>query len=112
MNILWHSAPAFYKTGYGVQTYGFVKQLQRLGHQVNVVSSFDTQDIPGVIWQGIPHLPGGQQPFGQEGAIEWSRRLEPDLLITLFDIWPFADDFGLQIKEAGVPWMPIVTVDS
>ena len=32
-------------------------------------------------------------------------------MITLFDIWPFADDFGLQVAETGVPWMPIVPVD-
>jgi len=112
LDILWHSAPAFYKTGYGTQTYGFVKQLQRLGHQVNVVSSFETHDIPGMIWNGIPHLPGGPIPLGQEGAIEWCRRLEPDLLITLFDVWPFANDFGKQVQDVGVPWMPIVPVDS
>lgn len=109
MKILWHSAPAFFKTGYGVQTHGFVKQLQALGHDVNVVNAVVNQDLPGMVWEGIPHLPGGAVTRGLEGVLAWTERLEPDLVITLFDIWTFPTDFGEQIKA---DWMPIVPVDS
>jgi glycosyltransferase involved in cell wall biosynthesis len=111
MNIIWHSAPAYFKTGYGVQTQGFVPQIQALGHNIQVVNCLDVQDMPGMVWQGIPHLPGGPAQWGIEGVMQWIQRMPIDLVITLFDVWPFPEDFGHNIQAQGADWMPIVPID-
>ena len=112
LKILWHSAPAFFHSGYATQTRGFVTRLIQAGHEVNIVSALSSQDLPGMTWQGIPHLPGGSMKHGVEGVLEWARRLKPDLVITLFDVWSFPTQLGLELKALGVDWMPIVPIDT
>jgi glycosyltransferase involved in cell wall biosynthesis len=62
-------------------------------------------------WEGIAHFPGGAAQFGTEGAVKWTELLKPELVITLFDVWTFPQDFGDQIKFHGADWMPIVPID-
>ncbi len=108
LNILWHSAPAFFPTGYGIQTNNFAKQIVKMGHKI-VVST--TTLSPGILWEGILHVPGGNEKYGLDGLLEWSKRLPVDLVITLFDIWTCPENIGVQIKAIGPDWAPIAPVD-
>lgn len=109
MKILWHSAPAFHLTGYGVQTKAFVQRLLADGHEVYV--SVTTPNLPEMVWEGIHHLPSGDSQRGIEGVIHWTKIFRPDVVITLYDIWDFPSDFGAVLKEYGAKWMPIIPID-
>ena len=108
MNLLWHSAPSYYPTGYGVQTRNFVKRIQALGHEVVVLMTTLT---PGIVWDGILHIPGGTEKYGIGGLLEWPKRLPLDLVITLFDVWTFPENIGTLIKELGPDWAAISPID-
>lgn len=108
MNIIWHSAPAYFPTGYGIQTKNFVSRLISLGHDVVIVTTTDTM---GMMWQGLVHLPGGAGKYGLDGTREWAKRLDSDLVVTLFDIWPFPLDFGEVLESLGAPWAAYAPLD-
>jgi len=109
MKILWHSAPAFVPSGYGVQTKEFCKRLMKAGHEVVVVST--AMDLPNVTWEGIRHVTGGGSNYGIEGVYYWCKRLDIDLVITLFDIWTLPLDFGEKLRAMDIAWMPMAMVD-
>lgn len=108
LNVLWHSAPAFYPTGYGVQTRYFAKKLLQLGHHISVMSTTLT---PGIVWEGIEHIPAGNEQYGVDGLLEWPRRLPVDLIVTLFDVWTFPENIGKLIESNGPKWAAISPVD-
>lgn len=112
MNILWHSSPAFQHSGYAIQSREFIKRLQKDGHRVVLVPASKSFDLPNMNWEGIQHLPGGYSRWGLDGVYEWSKRLNIDLVITLFDVWDFPEQFGHDLKALGVDWMPIVPIDA
>lgn len=64
-----------------------------------------------MMWQGLVHLPGGEGRCAVDGAREWAKRLESDLVITLFDIWPFPLDFGDALEDLGAPWAAWAPID-
>lgn len=108
MNILWHSAPAYFPTGYGVQTKRFVPRIAMAGHDIAVVTMTATI---GITWNGIWHIPGGYEDLSPDGLLEWSKRLEPDLAMMLFDIWTLPEDIGSQLEFLGVQWAPITPIE-
>lgn len=108
LKILWHSAPAYYPTGYGVQTRNFAKRIAMMGHEIVIAS---TTASPGMLWEGLMHIPGGNENYGADGLLEWPKRIPIDLVVTLFDIWMFPEDIGARIKTVGPDWAPISPID-
>lgn len=112
LNILWHSAAPFMNSGYGVQTREWVWRLMKDGHKVACVFAATDWDVPKMRWNGIDILPGGPSRRGLDGVYHYAKKLNVDLVITLFDIWPIPPEFGADLAALGVDWMPIVPVDS
>ncbi|KKN62891.1 hypothetical protein LCGC14_0507440 [marine sediment metagenome] len=108
LTCLWHSAPCYYPTGYGVQTRGFAHRIAVSEHDIAVVMT--TINL-GIEWEGILHLPGGKEPFSIEGVLEWTRRLKADIVFTLFDVWPLPENMGELINRMGAKWAPIAPID-
>jgi glycosyltransferase involved in cell wall biosynthesis len=108
MNIAWHSAPAYFPTGYGVQTNGFVRRLMGLGHSVVVIT---TTASVGLIWEGIVHVPGGPEHPALNGMVEWPKRLPIDAMITLIDAWVIPIEYLEELKMMGIKWCPYSPVD-
>jgi len=108
LSCMWHSAPAYYPTGYGVQTAGFVTRMIDDGHEVVVLT---TTQQPGITWNGITHVPGGNAKYGADGLLEWPKRVKTDIMLTLFDIWIFPEDIGKKIAALGTAWAPICPID-
>jgi len=108
LSVIWHSAPAFYGTGYGVQTRNFVVRMIDDGHEVVVMS---TVSLMGFTWNGITHIPGGGEKYAAQGMLEWPKRVKTDILFTLFDIWPFPMNMAEKIGQYGTAWAPIAPVD-
>ena len=108
LSCLWHSAPAYYPTGYGVQTANFVSRMIDDGHECVVLT---TTQQPGIVWNNISHVPGGSVKYATDGMLEWPKRVKTDILFTLFDIWPFPVDIGEQLLKYGTEWAPITPID-
>ena len=108
MNIAWHSAPAFFPTGYGVQTNGFVRRLIDLGHQVVVIT---TTASVGMVWEGIVHVPGGPEHPALMGMIEWPKRIPIDMMVTLIDAWVLPEEYLTELQMSGIKWCPYAPVD-
>ena len=108
MNIAWHSAPAYFPTGYGVQTNGFVRRLMGLGHNVVVIT---TTASVGLVWEGIVHVPGGPEHPALNGMVEWPKRLPIDMMVTLIDAWVIPEEYLEELKMMGVKWCPYAPVD-
>jgi len=108
LSCIWHSAPAFFPTGYGVQTANFVSRMIDDGHECVIMT---TTQQPSITWNGITHIPGGGEKYAASGMLEWPRRVKTDILFTLFDIWPFPEDIGSKIAALGTAWAPITPID-
>ena len=111
MKILWFSPPIWNLSGYGKQSFYWTKILQTLGHDVMVTPNCQLSGAPVVEWSGVKHLPFGWQRFGFDASLGAIEEWRPDLLISLFDLWAFPEDFGIQVRELGTKWLPIVPVD-
>ena len=108
LDIIWHSAPCYYPSGYGVQSAGFVSRMIDEGHSVCVLT---TTQHPGFTWNGITHVPGGPEKYAASGMLEWPKRVKTDILFSLFDIWPYPADIGKQIADLGTAWAPVTPID-
>lgn len=108
MNIMWHSAPAYFPTGYGVQTRGFAHRVAESEHDIAIIT---TTLGPGIIWEGLLHLPGGTEAYSVDGLLEWVKRLEAELVVTLFDVWVLPENLGEIINQVGAKWAPISPID-
>ena len=108
MNILFHSAPAWYPTGYGVQTKAFTQRIVMSGYDLAIIM---TTVGMGITWEGLLHLPGGTTEFAIDGVLEWTKRLKGDLVFTLFDVWPLPEKFSLMVNKMGAKWAPIAPID-
>jgi glycosyltransferase involved in cell wall biosynthesis len=112
VKILWYSPTPWVQTGYGQQTYQFVKQLQADGNDVRIVPmNGHLRGSPTITWDGIKVLATGNDRYSVDALLGYTAMWKPDLVISLFDIWALPEDFGIQIKEAGGKWLPITPVD-
>ncbi len=107
LKIMWHSSPPWNYTGYGVQSYGFVKRLIRAGHQVVFVPTCQLHYAPAIQWDGITIYPPGFLSNGEDGLMEWSKRWRPDVEFTLTDVWIYRKDIGMHLRN----WHPFVPID-
>jgi len=118
MKIAWLSNPPFTYSGYAIQSKLFIKRLQQSGHQVVAVVNRLLDEGPAMTMDGIYCFPGGRGRWigdnfhwGWRGLMEVVRRWQPDIAISLFDIWTFPHNLGNMIEEAGSVWLPITPID-
>lgn len=107
MKILWHGVPGEYPTGYGTQTKIFTAALRKAGHEVvisSVVSScFGYTDQNGITVLGN----GATSRMGNAMIREHVKRMNPDVLLTLFDTF-VCEPAALE----GAPWVAWSVIDS
>jgi glycosyltransferase involved in cell wall biosynthesis len=104
--ILIHSNAPWVPTGYGLQTRNLVKGLKDLGHEV-AVSAFAGLGGADVTWDDTLVMPGGQMGFGVDVIIPHMERYNPDLTITLMDLWKL-EALGASLRRYNVAaWLPV-----
>jgi glycosyltransferase involved in cell wall biosynthesis len=110
--ILWLSNSPWAATGYGNQTRLFTPRLHKAGYEMMIAAFYGLEG--GVInWGGIPILPKGTMPFGQDIAAAHAKARGAKYLISLIDAWIFNDSpFYDSLIREGVRWMPWFPVDS
>ena len=84
--ILWHSCSPWAPSGYGTQTAIWVRKLVQMGHEVTVSSYWGLSGSP-TGWEGVTILPGYGHSYCSASLVQHARVTEPDLVITLGDIW-------------------------
>ena len=108
MKIIWHSAPPWNQTGYGVQTYEWVKRLKRAGHEVVVAANCQLNGAPKIQWNGLDVYPIGFHEWGADAVQAWNTRWDADMVITLMDTWVLPENLGEALEN----WYPMSPIDT
>ena len=101
--ILWHSCAPWSPSGYGTQTAIWAQELQRMGHEV-FISSFWGLTGSATQWNGITVLPGFGGSYCSPSLGQHARHLNPDLVITLGDVWVLDPNVFRDLPAAH--WIP------
>jgi glycosyltransferase involved in cell wall biosynthesis len=101
--ILWHSCSPWAPSGYGTQTAIWTKELQRLGHEV-VISTYWGIQGGATQWEGMTVLPGFGPNYCSNSLFQHAQHFQPDLVITLGDVWVMDANLLRQIPVAH--WLP------
>ncbi len=91
-------------SGYGVATKNIVTRLQKLGHEVKVLTYYGLHG-GRVTWNGIEHLPIGEKQFGSDVIGSYIAEFQPDVVITLYDQWVIP-----SYQSLGSIWLPYVVL--
>lgn len=106
MKVLIHSNAPWVPSGYGKQTAHLVDTFQKLGHDV-AVSCFSGLSGSTMTRDGVLYLPNGQYEYGVDVLPGHIQAVQPDLVLTLMDIWklgPIRD----ELKGHNVAmWVPV-----
>ena len=105
MRILWVSNAPWAPTGYGNQTKVFTPRLQALGHEIAILAYWGLQGGTIMGPGGVPILPPGYLPYGQDVVGPHARALGADIAISLMDAWVLEPALMPGVKW--VPWFPI-----
>lgn len=101
------------KTGYGLQGASLARRLRDAGHEVVYFCNYGLRG--GVQeWEGITCLPTAQDNGYTDEILQGHLRYaQPDLLITLQDLWPWkGTDLPQKTSEQGqIPWAAWVPID-
>lgn len=104
--ILIHSNAPWIPTGYGLQTRYLMAGLKKLGHEV-AVSAFSGLSGADITWENSLIMPSGQMAFGVDVLIPHMERFQPDLTITLMDLWKL-EHLGGALRNYNVAaWLPV-----
>lgn len=112
MKVLLVSNAPWVKTGYGTQAASLARRLRDDGHQVVFYATFGLEG--GVQqWEGITVLPANGQGFVDPIIQGHLRYTQPDLVITLFDLWPWRGSNIMHwIREVGAKWLAWFPIDA
>lgn len=112
MKVLLVSNAPWVKTGYGTQAASLARRLRDSGHQVTFYCTFGLEG--GVQqWEGITCLPSNGQGFVDPIIRGHLRYTQPDLVITLFDLWPWrGTEIVSWIREVGAKWLAWFPIDA
>lgn len=112
MKVLICSNAPWVKTGYGTQAASLARRLRDSGHKVVF---YCTYGLEGGVqeWEGITCLPGNGGGYTDPIIRGHLRYTQPDLVITLFDIWPLAGGPIPQwIHDVHAKWLAWFPVDA
>lgn len=105
MKILLSSNAPHVNSGYGVQCKGLLAGLRQLGHEVALAPNYGLQG--GLIQaDGIDVYPLYRDNIGQDVLPRHAKRFGAELVITLYDVWPYNIDFAAQLKVPWLAWFP------
>lgn len=101
--ILWHSCAPWSPSGYGTQTAIWLQRLRDMGHEV-YGSCFWGLNGSVTQWDGITILPGFGGQYSSPSLHQHAKHLDPDLVITLGDVWVLDPNVLREIPVAH--WLP------
>src|SRR4051794_20752389 len=111
MHVLWMSNSPISITGFGNVTRSVCSGLADLGHRVSILGWQVAGETRWPVkrpenWGNCQLYPMGHHRTGADVLAFYLRRLRPDVLITLYDIWPLPWMAHPLIAKAGIPrWL-------
>jgi glycosyltransferase involved in cell wall biosynthesis len=108
MKLLWYSNHPSAPTGYGTQTALLLPRLVEAGHEVHLLNQFGG---PGkgcgmAEWNGVTVWPQGSEQYSVDMIAPVAKRVDPDYIISLFDVWPL-QKAGVATEAPIVSWTPV-----
>lgn len=116
--VTWFSNSPTAPTGYGVQTAQVLSRMKRDGIDVAIQSNYGREGVNGVWDSGfglIPEYARGADAYSQDitainhqhhrAIVEKEKGTQPNLLITLYDVWILKKDKYKDIPVAS--WTPV-----
>lgn len=101
--ILLHSAAPWCPSGYGQQTAQLALRLKAAGHHVEISAHYGLEGAR-LTWNGIRVHPGAND-FGNKMLPRYIETLQPDLVVTLQDVWTLK---GKPLRGKPVAcWTPV-----
>ena len=107
LKILWSSVTPTIESGYGRVTNEVCKRLIARGYDV-INHGYQTAGREHKVDDTFTMLESGGQPYGFNVLKKYFKKYDRDIMITLFDVWPF---FG-TIEKLDIPWIPYVPIDA
>ncbi len=110
LRILWYSNAPFTGTGYGVQTADTCQRLKEEGHEVAIACNYGLAGSTST-WNGLKLYPQGNGLYSDDVTaahyMDWTHSSNlPNLLITLFDVWPLNPAFLVKVPRI-LSWCPV-----
>lgn len=106
LRIGWYSNSPTAPTGYGNQTKQVARRLRDAGHDVHVITNYGQTSGQGILdWEGIKVWPQGATQYSLDTVDASIAAIEPDFVVTLFDVWPFGTSNFRQTPA--VHWTPV-----
>jgi glycosyltransferase involved in cell wall biosynthesis len=113
MKILWVSDSPTSPSGFGNVTRFVCDGLSRRGHQVSILG-WQAHGSPSR-WRECMLYPAKHNAFGADVLLAYLQRIQPDVLITLADVWwlTFIANPSLAgfMRVAGIPWVLYYPID-
>lgn len=101
--LVWHSCAPWAASGYGTQTAIWTQKLKEMGHDVSISCYWGIQG-GATQWNGIPVYPGFGNSYCSTSLQQHSRVINPDLIITLGDVWVMDPNILRELPVAH--WLP------
>lgn len=102
--LLWSNAP-WCNTGYGRVLREVIPFLKDDGHEVAVLANFGLEGA-AIEWHDIPvfaHMGNGGASIAPTVCAVWN----PDVILTLYDVWAFPDDIRQRIPKPWIAYAPL-----
>lgn len=118
IRLLYHANAPWAKTGYGIQSNSLLPRLAKHPN-IDEIALLAYYGIAGGVSEQeigfevpVEHIkvkcfPARSDPWGNDVIQDHVTLFDADAVITLFDLWPLAPDFGWR----GARWMPWFPVD-
>lgn len=125
LRLLFHANAPWVKTGYGVQSNSLLPRLAKLpafaeGGEIALLAYYGIQggvseqeiglDVP-VDRIKVECYPARSDPWGNDVIADHTVAFNADLVITLFDLWPLAAEFGWTGARWCLPYDEMVQTD-
>jgi glycosyltransferase involved in cell wall biosynthesis len=113
MKILWMSDSPDSPSGFGNVTRFVCTGLAERGHRVSILG-WQARGEPRT-WRGCTLYPVRYNGFGADVLLHYLRRIQPDVLVALADVWwlTFIADPAIAgfMRTAGIPWALYYPID-
>jgi glycosyltransferase involved in cell wall biosynthesis len=87
MKILLYGNSPLGESGYSTVTRNLAPRWKALGHDVVIFAYYGIQVGHPLDWKGIPVVPGRWDPWGRDIIEEHVKKIKPDVVIQIFDLW-------------------------
>ena len=112
MKFSWLSNSPWAPTGYGDQTNQILPRLKAAGHDPALIAFYGLQG-GALNWKGMPILPAGMMPYGQDIGAAHTKNFGAKYIFTLVDAWVFNNSpFFESLQKEKIRWIPYFPIDS